>query len=113
MSIEVFRAENPPQAQRYGEALKAGIVRGNMGSLVVLKLGPGLELAEHVHEQEHVGAVLAGEFSFIDGDKETVLRAGDLYRVPPNVRHGVRRTDRAGAGGFRNREENLVRLHDE
>ena len=90
MDIEVFRAENPPQAQRYGEALESGIVRGNMGSLVVLKLGPGLELAEHAHEQEHVGAVLAGELSFTDGDQETVLHAGDLYRIPPTVTHGVR-----------------------
>ncbi|MDP8949920.1 MAG: cupin domain-containing protein [Actinomycetota bacterium] len=95
MDLEVFRAENPPQSQRYGEALEAGIVRGNMGSLVVFKLGPGLELAEHAHEQEHVGAVLAGEFSFTDGDEQTVLRAGDLYRVPPNVRHGVRCADHA------------------
>ncbi len=95
MDVEVFRAENPPRMQRYGEALEAGIVRGNMGSLVVLKLGPGLELDGHAHEQEHVGAVLAGEFSLTDGDEETVLRAGDLYRVPPNVRHGVRCTDHA------------------
>ena len=95
MNVEVFRAESPPQAQRHGEALEAGIVRGNMGSLVVLKLGPGLELAEHAHEQEHVGAVLAGEFSFTDGDEEMVLRAGDLYRVPPGVRHGVRCADHA------------------
>ena len=95
MDIEVFRSENLPQMQRYGEALESGIVRGNMGSLVVLKLGPGLELDEHVHEQEHVGAVLAGEFSFTDGDEETVFRAGDLYRIPPNVKHGVRCTNYA------------------
>ncbi len=95
MEIEVFSAEHPPRMQRYGEALESGIVRGNMGSLVVLKLGPGLELAEHAHEQEHVGAVLAGEFSFTDGDGETIVRAGDLYRTPPNVRHGVRCADHA------------------
>ncbi len=95
MDVEVFCAENPPRMQRYGEALEASIVRGNMGSLVVLKLGPGLELAGHAHEQEHVGAVLAGEFSFTDGDEETVLRAGDLYRIPPNARHGVRCADHA------------------
>ncbi len=89
MDIEVFRAENPPQMQRYDEALEVGMLRGNMGSLVVMKLCPGLEMAEHTHQQEHVGAVLAGEFSSTDGDKETVLRAGDLYRVPPNVAHGV------------------------
>ena len=66
-----------------------------MGSLVVMKLGPGLELAGHAHEQEHMGAVLAGEFSFTDGDEETVLRAGDLYRTPSTVRHGVRCADHA------------------
>ena len=95
MDIEAFRAENTPQMQRYGEALESGIVRGNTGSLVVIKLGAGAELAEHVHEEEHVGAVLEGEFSFTDGDKETILRAGDLYRIPPNVRHGVRCADHA------------------
>ncbi len=66
------------------------MISGNMGSLVVIKLGPGLQLVEHSHEQEHVGAVLAGQFSFTDGDRETVLRAGDLYRIAPNARHGVR-----------------------
>ncbi len=95
MDIEVFRAESPPQMQRYGEALEAGMVRGNMGSLVVLRLGSDLELDEHIHEEEHVGAVLAGEFSFTNGNQETVLRAGDLYRIPPNVRHGVRCRDHA------------------
>jgi hypothetical protein len=40
MDIEVFHPENPPQMQRYGEALEAGIVRGNMGSLVVLSWVP-------------------------------------------------------------------------
>ncbi len=52
MDIEAFRAENTPQMQRYGEALESGIVRGNMGSLVVIKLGAGAELAEHAHEEE-------------------------------------------------------------
>ena len=88
-AIEIFRADDPPNAQVYSDHLTAGIVQGNMGSLVVIKLGKG-EIAEHVHEQEHVGAVLDGEFSFTDGDTETLLRAGDLYRIPPNVTHGVR-----------------------
>jgi quercetin dioxygenase-like cupin family protein len=88
-TIEIFRADTPPNARLYSDHLTAGIVRGNMGSLVVIRLGQGA-IEEHAHEQEHVGAVLEGEFSFTDGERETVLRAGDLYRVPPNVRHGVR-----------------------
>ncbi len=90
MDIEIFPADTPPGAQRYSDALEVGMISGNMGSLVVIKLGPGLQLDEHSHEQEHVGAVLAGQFSFTDGDRETLLHAGDLYRTPPNARHGVR-----------------------
>ncbi len=89
MKVEIFRADAPPNAHVYSDHLTAGIVQGNMGSLVVIKLGVG-EIEAHAHEQEHVGAVLAGEFSFTDGEQETLLRAGDLYRVPPNVTHGIR-----------------------
>ncbi len=92
MDVEVFRAENPPRRQRHGEALEAGVVRGNMGSLVMIKLGPGLEIDEHAHEQERMGAVLVGGSGFTGGEGETALRAGDPYRIPPNVRHGVRCT---------------------
>ena len=60
MDIEAFRAENTPQMQRYGESFESCIVSGNMGGLVVIKLGAGAELAEHAHEEEHVGTVLEG-----------------------------------------------------
>jgi quercetin dioxygenase-like cupin family protein len=89
MKVEVFRIEDPPGNVVYGPHLQAGIVRGNAGSLVVIRLGPG-ELPEHQHEAEHVGVVLAGEFSFTAGDEEVRLRAGDLYRVPASQPHGVR-----------------------
>ena len=89
MSIDVFRATDPPERRRQRDFLDFGVVRGNAGSLVVLLLRPG-EQEEHHHEQEHVGAVLEGEFAFFAADQETVLRAGDLYRVPAGVSHGVR-----------------------
>jgi quercetin dioxygenase-like cupin family protein len=94
MPIEVFRATDPPERRRQRDFLESGVVRGNSGSLVVLILGTG-EQEAHRHEQEHVGVVLEGEFAFFDGERETVLRAGDLYRVPADVPHGVRCADRA------------------
>jgi len=92
--IEVFRADSPPGLAPHGEIIEAVYIKGNMGGLVVIKLRAG-ELTEHNHEQEHVGAVLEGEFSFTDGERETVVQAGDVYRVPPNVTHGVRCKDHA------------------
>jgi quercetin dioxygenase-like cupin family protein len=94
VGIETYRAVSPPDNRRYGEFVEAGIVRGNAGSLVIINLQPGA-LEEHSHEQEHVGVVLEGEFSFTRGEEQVVLRAGDVYRVPAGHRHGVRCTDRA------------------
>lgn len=89
VSIEVFRASAPPERQRRHGYLEFGVVRGNSGSLVVLILTAGEE-AEHHHEQEHVGAVLEGSFAFVIDGREVACRAGDLYRVPADVPHGVR-----------------------
>jgi quercetin dioxygenase-like cupin family protein len=94
MSIEVFPASDPRERRRQRDSLKFGVVRGNAGSLVVLILDAG-EQEEHSHEQEHVGAVLEGEFAFFSGDDETVVRAGELYRVPAHAPHGVRCRERA------------------
>ena len=94
MSIEVFRATDPPERRRNREFIEFGVVRGNAGSLVVILLSAG-EQEEHQHEQEHVGVVLEGEFAFVAGDQETVLRAGVLYRVPADVPHGIRCRGRA------------------
>ena len=87
--IEVFHATDPPERRRQRDFLEFGVVRGNSGSLVVLILSAG-EQEAHRHEQEHVGVVLEGEFAFFDGEHETVLRGGDLYRVPADVPNGVR-----------------------
>lgn len=94
MPIESYRAESPPENRSYGNCIQAGIVRGNAGSLVIINLRAG-ELAEHSHEQEHVGVVLEGEFSFTQAGEEVVLRRGDLYRVPAHQPHGVRCAGRA------------------
>lgn len=94
VSIEVFRATDPPERRRQRDFLEYGVVRGNAGSLVVLILGPG-DQGEHSHEQEHVGAVLEGEFVITSGDAETVVQAGELYRVSAHEPHGIRCRERA------------------
>ena len=65
MLVEVFRAADPPERRRNRNFIEFGVVRGNAGSLVVILLSAG-EQEEHDHEQEHVGAVLEGEFTFLD-----------------------------------------------
>jgi quercetin dioxygenase-like cupin family protein len=57
--------------------------------LSVVDLEPHAVVEEHSHPHEQVGMVLAGRAIFFIGAEERTLQAGDLYRIPGNVRHKV------------------------
>jgi len=93
-AIEVFPVATPPGLVPYGDMIETTFIKGNMGGLVVIKLKVG-EIPPHTHEQEHVGVVLEGRFEFFNNEKTTSLKAGDMYRIRPNVPHGIRCTQSA------------------
>jgi quercetin dioxygenase-like cupin family protein len=55
----------------------------------VVDLEPHSVVEEHSHPHEQVGMVLEGEAVFFIGGEQKTLKAGDLYRIPGNVRHKV------------------------
>jgi quercetin dioxygenase-like cupin family protein len=55
----------------------------------VVDLDPGAVVEEHVHPHEQVGMLLRGKALFIIGGEQKTLQAGDLYRIPGDVRHKV------------------------
>jgi quercetin dioxygenase-like cupin family protein len=55
----------------------------------VVDLEPGAIVEEHAHPHEQVGMVLRGKAIFFIGAEQKTLQAGDLYRIPGNVRHKV------------------------
>jgi quercetin dioxygenase-like cupin family protein len=57
--------------------------------LSVVDLAPHSIVEEHAHPHEQVGMVLQGRATFFIGDEQKTLQAGDLYRIPGNVRHKV------------------------
>jgi quercetin dioxygenase-like cupin family protein len=57
--------------------------------LSVVDLEPHAVVEEHAHPHEQVGMLLAGRAVFIIGGERKELQAGDLYRIPGNVRHKV------------------------
>ncbi len=57
--------------------------------LSVVDLEPHAVVEEHAHPHEQVGMLLAGKAIFFIGDEQKTLTAGDLYRIPGNVRHKV------------------------
>jgi quercetin dioxygenase-like cupin family protein len=55
----------------------------------VVDLEPHAVVTEHAHPHEQVGMLLSGRATFFIGDEQKTLQAGDLYRIPGNVRHRV------------------------
>ncbi len=46
----------------------------------------------HSHPHEQTAYVVEGEIIlFIEGEEEQHLKSGDMYAVPPNKMHGIRR----------------------
>jgi len=54
-----------------------------------VELQPHAVVEEHAHPHEQVGMLLAGRAIFFIGDERKTLQAGDMYRIPGNVRHKV------------------------
>lgn len=52
-------------------------------------LQPNAVVEEHSHPHEQVGIVLEGRAIFYIGGEQKTLQAGDMYRIPGNVKHRV------------------------
>ena len=51
---------------------------------------PGDGVVEwHAHANEQMGYIVSGRVRFQIADQDTVLHAGDMYRIPGGVRHRV------------------------
>jgi len=50
---------------------------------------PHAVVEEHSHPHEQVGLMLQGRAIFIIGGEQKTLKAGDLFRIPGNVKHKV------------------------
>lgn len=46
-------------------------------------------MPEHQHESEQFSYVITGAFRFRIGAEETIVRSGELVRIPSNIPHSV------------------------
>ena len=78
-----------------GPGLATRIFVGDHSMLSVVTLAPTAEGKVHSHPQEQWGVLLEGSAVRIEGGEEIPVTAGDFWRTPGNVPHGIR----AGAEG--------------
>lgn len=84
-------------ARELGPGLTTRIFPGDHSMLSIVSLAPNAEGTVHSHPQEQWGVLLEGSAVRIQGGEEFPVKAGDFWRTPGNVPHGIR----AGADGAR------------
>ena len=77
----------PPQLLTDGWL--ARVVAGRELTVAIVEADPGAVLPEHEHVNEQIGIVIEGSVGFRIEDEERVLGPGDVWRIPPSVRHAV------------------------
>jgi quercetin dioxygenase-like cupin family protein len=93
----VFNLHDPLQGiQRHlGEGITTRIFVGDNVMLSVVRIAPHSSGTVHSHPQEQWGVLLEGECVRIQGDEEMQMKAGDFWRTPGGVAHGIRTADSA------------------
>ena len=73
------------------EPVRAGVDRkafsSNGATVALNRLAPGHEPRPHHHPHEQIIYILEGRFRIHVGEQQTVLGAGGLLVVPPDVEH--------------------------
>ncbi len=83
-----FKLNDIP-AEQVTELFSRKFFTGEKITLAFLELKAGCVVPEHQHESEQFSYVVSGAFQFRIGDEETIVRSGELVRIPPNVPHSV------------------------
>jgi mannose-6-phosphate isomerase-like protein (cupin superfamily) len=57
----------------------------------IIEIAPGRMLEPHVHrEEDDAFYIVAGEMTFLFGDRSAIATPGTFVLVPPGVQHGFR-----------------------
>jgi quercetin dioxygenase-like cupin family protein len=63
-------------------------LHGKMITLARFRFDKGNKVAMHHHANDQITTVESGKVRFFTDKEETILKAGDMVAVPPDVPHG-------------------------
>ncbi len=81
---------NAIPAKKLREGVLSRLVSGEKLMMAFMELEANLSDVPHQHPHEQCGIVLEGEMELTIGDQKRLLKPGDTYFIPSNVRHGGR-----------------------
>ncbi len=77
----------------FNEGLAFRPILGTNVLLSVVDFAPNSVAPRHIHNEEQLTIVIAGELEFEVGGETRLMRPGDVAVIPPNVPHGGRTRD--------------------
>jgi quercetin dioxygenase-like cupin family protein len=97
MSQDFFDLHDLTQgvARELGPGINTRIFAGDQAMLSVVRMAPHASGKIHNHDEEQWGVCLEGDAVRIQEGKEFPVKAGQFWRTPGGVMHGIR----AGANG--------------
>ena len=71
------------------DGVKARLAYGEKIMMSFVNIEPGIVIPEHSHPHEQMGMLLEGEAEFIIGGEKKLVKQGEAYLIPSNVKHQV------------------------
>ena len=79
----------PKQVEQLAKGVQIRVVHGEKIMMSYVNIEPNTALAEHSHPHEQMGMFLEGEAEFTIGDEKQIVKPGQAYLIPSNVKHKV------------------------
>lgn len=89
---DFFNLSDPDQGipRQLAEGIATRIFVGEHAMLSVVTLAPNAQGSIHSHPEEQWGVMLAGDGVRTQDGREVPVEAGDFWRTPGGVAHGLR-----------------------
>jgi len=87
--MEYFQELPQASLEQIAPGIRRFIFSLNRVMSIYFQIDPRVVIGQHSHPHEQMGMLIQGKMKWRIGDKETILQAPALYRVPSNEPHQV------------------------
>jgi len=100
-------------AERMNALVSRQVIHSDTMTLARIELKKGASVPEHSHHNEQVSMVERGSVRFVLAGVETIVKPGDILRIPSNVPHSAEALeDSIAVDLFSPRREDWIRGDD-
>jgi len=86
--MQHYQWENVPR-EELNPTLARQVIHADNLTVARMYLRKGCVVPEHSHHNEQISMVEQGSAKFVLAGEERLMKAGDVVRIPPHVKHSV------------------------